>query len=133
MTAINEMIEWLKSINNDYSEDAKKKVTEDDGLGSFIMGTGEETRPIDISIKEGDKVRSYDFDYSDDCYVDGTVVGFEFKDGSKRYVLKMSKKVFDGNDETKKYFAVTGNDTFYPPVNGLKTWMGELTCGVQKR
>ncbi len=92
----------------------------------------EETRKVDTGIAVGDTVKSYDFDYGDDCYVQGKVVGFTVMDGSERYVIVMDKKVFGGKDETEKYLETTGNYKFYPPVNGLETWMGSKTCGVKK-
>lgn len=91
-----------------------------------------EARKVDTEITVGDVVKSFDFDSVHDCYVQGKVKGFTEMAGSTRYIIHMDKKVFAGINETEKYLETTGNFIFYPPVNGLETWMGSLTCGVQK-
>ena len=83
MTTATEMTEWLKSINNDYTRKPEIK----------------NTREVDTTIVVGDSVRSFDFEFVDDCYIEGVVT--EIK--NERYVIKMTKKVFSGSDETKKY------------------------------
>ena len=93
----------------------------------------EKARKVDKTIKVCDKVRSFDFDYVDDCYVEGIVKAIVNGDGCDRYEIPMTKKVFGGKDNTAAHVETHGNLTiFYPPVNGLETWMGSLTCGVQK-
>jgi hypothetical protein len=82
------------------------------------------------TITEGQRVRSFDFDGRDlegerACYVEGTVMGFDNIQGCDRYVIKVSKRVFGGEEVTPE------DDTFIPPVNGTPTWMGGVTNCVE--
>ncbi len=86
-------------------------------------------RKIDTTIKVGDTVRSYDFQYIENCYVEGEVVELtENFEGCACYHIKIEKKVFNG----KEVSVALDNIDVYPPVNGLESWMGGKTCGVQK-
>jgi len=92
----------------------------------------EAERKVDIDIKIGDTVKSFDFDMVDDCYIQGKVVGFTEMDNCTHFVIHMDKMILKGKDITDYYLEKTCNFKFYPPVNGIETWMGSVTCGVQK-
>jgi hypothetical protein len=85
-------------------------------------------RKVDTTITIGDKVKSFDFNHTDDCYVEGVVVGFKEMDGCERYIISMTKKVWHGKDTTDSYIEKTGNEKFFPPVNGTPSWGGETNC-----
>lgn len=89
---------------------------------------------VECTHEVGDKVRSYDFpslcelEAAADCYIEGTIEGFERLEGCMRYKIKVEKKVFAGEvitDDPRKYV--------YPPVNGTKQMFSKLpTMVVQK-
>jgi hypothetical protein len=82
-------------------------------------------------IKVGDKVRSFDFEGRRNltgeraCYIEGVVMGFREIEGCQRYEIKLTRRVFGGEDGP---FA----GTMYPPVNGTSTLFGDTTDGVVK-
>jgi hypothetical protein len=86
-------------------------------------------REVDTSIKIGDYVRSYDFEYSDDCYYDGVVTGL----ADYNYEISIIKKMFRGVDKTVEYIKSVKTPIITAPVNGMEMmWSDGLTCGVQK-
>jgi hypothetical protein len=88
-------------------------------------------RPDDRSICEeirlGDRVRSYDFEHHDDCYVEGTVEEItEHMEGCPRYRIVGLFRAFDGRQE------MLDGVEFFPPVNGTPRMMGGYCNGVRK-
>lgn len=87
----------------------------------------------DMNIGVGDKVRSYDFAEDREasgemsCYAEGVVEEIRGMDGCRRYIIKVSKRVFGGRD--RKVHEL--NDIVNPPVNGLKTKRGGITNQVE--
>jgi hypothetical protein len=100
----------------------------------------------DSSIKINDLVRSYDFpefmpggkwydlDMNDrdrtreGCYVEGIVVDITSAiEGCPRYRIRVTKRVFSNVEEIVKPGAEV-----LPPVNGIPTTFGGITCGVVK-
>lgn len=67
----------------------------------------------DTTIKISDKVRSYDFEHSADCYVEGEVVGKEDLEGCTRYKIRAERKVVGGVERPDILVRF-----YYPPVNG---------------
>jgi hypothetical protein len=76
-------------------------------------------------IKVGDRVCSYDFDGRDDCYVEGTVVGFAKVEGCSRYRIRASLRVIEG-------VAVPFDEEVLPPVNGTPRLLGGVCNGVRR-
>ena len=84
-------------------------------------------------IQIGDRVRSFDFANSRDvdgeraCYVEGVLEGFKEVEGCQRYVIRVDRKVFGGQEED-----ILGRFKYvYPPANGTPTPFGGLTCFVE--
>lgn len=84
------------------------------------------------AIKIGDKVRSYNFDGRDDCYVEGVVeaigpfAGAEAWDCERLHV-RVERMVWQGVEQ-----GVEPGRMAYPPVNGTPTVGGKTTNFVQK-
>lgn len=88
-------------------------------------------RPDDQSVCEkievGDRVRSYDFEFYDDCYIEGTVEEITAPiEGCERYRIIGMFRCFDGRQEM-----LDGRE-FIPPVNGTPYMMGGFCNGVRK-
>lgn len=72
-------------------------------------------------ICEGDRVRSYDFQGREDCYVEGTVVRIgqwtECPCSQGHYEIEVDKRVWIGKEDP----AVREEDSkVYPPVGGSR-------------
>lgn len=78
-------------------------------------------------IKPGDYVRSYDFDHTKDCYVEGTVeeIGVMLE-GCPRYRIRVDKRVWDGKEATSDFT----EGLVFPPMNGVPKLMGGECKGV---
>ena len=86
-----------------------------------------------MMVEVGSRVRSFDFDYTRDligdraCYVEGVVEGFKEVEGCERYIIRVDRKVFAGEDED-----ILGRFPYvYPPVNGTPRLMGGTTNSVE--
>jgi hypothetical protein len=88
----------------------------------------------DINIK--DTVRSFDFssmpngldiEGPDACFIEGIVEGFTEVEGSMRYDIKATRRVFNGVEKD-----IEPGQRFIPPVNGTPTMLGRITNGVVK-
>ena len=86
-------------------------------------------------IKVGSKVRSFDFARGDRgrqlegeraCYIEGVVEGFKDLEGCERYVIRVDRKVWAGEEVEKPY-----RGHVYPPVNGTPTSLGGVCDGVE--
>lgn len=79
-------------------------------------------------IEIGDWVRSYDFEFRDDCYILGRVIatGIELG-GCPRYEIQPFKRVSEGNLRGS-----INRDNVFPPVNGTPHIFGGYTNGVRK-
>ena len=87
-------------------------------------------------IEVGSKVRSFDFardgrgrDLEGEraCYVEGVVEGFKEVEGCERYIVRVDRKVFGGEEED-----ILGRFPYvYPPVNGTPRLMGGTTNCVE--
>lgn len=78
------------------------------------------TTPTNFPI--GTKVRSFDFPGRRDCYIEGTVVSVD----AEIYGIEVTARVLEG----KPGRAAVGS-IVYPPINGLPTWTGGVTAGVE--
>lgn len=79
-------------------------------------------------IKPGDRVRSYDFEFRRDCYVEGVVVEItEPIEGCPRYKIRVERLIWDGEVQP-----LVGTTYAVPPVNGTPTLLGRVTNGVEK-
>lgn len=83
----------------------------------------------DTSITIGDRARSFDYRFSDDDYVEGTVVEMPEVEGCQCYKIRVERIVRNGQEVNPG-----ANDPkfVFPPVNGSSTWSGRETCGVSK-
>lgn len=82
-------------------------------------------------IKVGDRVRSYDFDITRQCYVEGVVEEItEPMEGCRRYKIRVERRTWEGEEEP------LSDDPelryVYPPLNGLPKLFGGYTNGVEK-
>jgi len=88
-----------------------------------------------IPIEVNDIVRSYDFEFREDCYAEGIVteIGKELE-GCPRYSIKVFKRVFEGKElpEDKWLSDEPGGDMVFPPVNGTPHIFGGFTNFVEK-
>lgn len=82
-------------------------------------------------IKQGQRVRSFDFEHRDDCYVEGYVVGFDLVEGCPRYVIQASVDVWEGEQLDPAEKGCRVGRVFYPPVNGTPRSMGGFCHGVR--
>lgn len=80
------------------------------------------------TINIGDRVRSYDFPFRKDCYIEGEVKAFRHIEGCERYVIRADTRVWGAGEEEK----ITPPAHFYPPVNGTPTLFGGVCAGVEK-
>ena len=70
-------------------------------------------------IKVGQRVRSYDFESSKDCYVEGIVEGFQRVEGCERYKILVDRKVWAGEEVEDPY-----RGHVFPPLNGTPKLFG---------
>ena len=86
-------------------------------------------------IQVGSKVRSFDFARGDRgrqlegeraCYIEGVVEGFKDLEGCERYVIRVDRKVWAGEEVDNPY-----RGHVYPPVNGTPTSLGGVCDGVE--
>ena len=77
-------------------------------------------------IQVGSKVRSFDFSHSRECYVEGVVEGFKELEGCERYVIRVERKVWAGEEVEEPY-----RGRVYPPVNGTPKLLGGVCAGVE--
>lgn len=83
------------------------------------------TRPLGSKLVGiGDYVRSFDFERSDDCYVEGVVKRIDSLEGCLRYVISVERRVFDSKE------CVIGTPEVCPPVNGTPMLMGDSASFV---
>lgn len=82
---------------------------------------------INDDIQIGNRVRSYDSEMMDDCFIEGTVIGFREYEGCTRYVIDVDRTVVGGDvNRTPDNFQVI------PPVNGTPRSLGG-ECDSVKR
>ena len=87
-----------------------------------------------MKIKIGDRVRSYDFEGNDSCYMEGIVVDIAWYEKNprlsscERYKIDVKRQVWAGKVLTDHF----SNDFVYPPVNGTQTLSGRFTCIVKR-
>ena len=77
-------------------------------------------------IKVGNRVRSYDFESSRECYIEGVVEGFKKLEGCERYVIRVGRKVWAGEEVEDPYRGLV-----YPPVNGTPKLFGGVCNSVE--
>ena len=86
-------------------------------------------------IQVGSKVRSFDFardgrgrqlEGERACYVEGVVEGFKKLEGCERYVIRVERKVWAGEEVEDPY-----RGHVYPPVNGTPKLFGGVCDGVE--
>ena len=86
-------------------------------------------------IQVGSKVRSFDFardgrgrqlEGERACYIEGVVEGFKHLEGCERYVIRVDRKVWAGEEVDNPY-----RGHVYPPVNGTPTSLGGVCNGVE--
>ena len=81
----------------------------------------------------GSKVRSFDFPVDKSlegeraCYVEGEVVDFKTLQGCERYVIRVERTVWGGEETDKRGFG----GYIYPPRNGTPTLFGNTCDGVE--
>lgn len=82
------------------------------------------------NVKVGDKVRSYDFEVGDDCYIEGIVEAIgrfdDFGSSCFRYKIRVEKTVWEGKEIRNRLTHI------YPPVNGTPKFYGGVTHRVVK-
>ena len=96
-----------------------------------------ETLPFqpDLTIKVGDRVKSYDFpdlltwdpERAEESFVEGVVHAITPVEGCFRYGIAVDRRVLGGEDHWPG-----GQEWVYPPVNGVPTSMGGVTFAVVK-
>jgi hypothetical protein len=80
-------------------------------------------------IAVGDKVRSYDFEAHDDCYVEGVVRHTDrWLEGCPRYEIDVTRQMSGG----EFVHPDTQPEQIFPPRNGTPNWLGGYTNGVRK-
>ena len=86
-------------------------------------------------IEVGNRVRSYDFPRGEHgrqlegeraCYVEGIVEDFKKLEGCERYVIRVERKVWAGEEVEDPY-----RGHVYPPVNGTAKLFGGICDGVE--
>ena len=78
----------------------------------------------DLSIKVGDRVRSFDFQNNPLCYFVGTVTAL--REDTRQYDIAVEYQVWNGEREASNYCA-----SVHPPMNGVQGFFG-LMRGVQR-
>lgn len=95
-------------------------------LEKFRTQTAEEVEQIEV----GDWVRSYDFEFRDDCYVLGRVIAIGVEmGGCPRYEIQSFRRISEGSlmgsiNRTR--------ENVFPPVNGTPHIFGGFCNGVRK-
>ena len=92
------------------------------------------------AIGVGDRVRSYDFpdvpSLKDTCFVEGIVEAIGHVDqvgGPDRYAIRIERRLWRGQECSPEEIALQFlGSRAYPPVNGIPTWLGGVTRGVEK-
>lgn len=79
------------------------------------------------SLYIGDRVRSYDWDGDQSCFVEGSIVGFSDLDGCKRYKIWVERKVWAGEEVPDPLRCHV-----YPPINGTLKLFGGVCNGVER-
>lgn len=77
-------------------------------------------------IKVGNLVRSYDFPHDRKCYVEGIVEALTEKEGCERYMIRVTRKVWAGEEVADPI-----REHVYPPVNGTPKLFGGVTNYVE--
>lgn len=76
-------------------------------------------------IEIGDRVRAYDFEEDDTCYVEGVVEAIvEEEADCARYKIKMERRVLQN---VERPYSWKDEPYVYPPVNGTLTLFGNRT------
>ena len=84
-----------------------------------------------MEITVGTKVRSFDFVGNKDisglraCFVEGEVIDFRKVEGCDRYVIKVTRRVFAGEEQEDF------SPQVIPPVNGTPSLFSGPTNGVE--
>ena len=87
-------------------------------------------------LKVGDRVRSFDFARDGRgkqlkgeraCYVEGTIEGFKRIEGCDRYMIRVERKVWAGEEVESPY-----DGHVFPPLNGTPRLLGGVCEGVEK-
>ena len=82
----------------------------------------------DLTINEGDRVRSFDFFNNEGNYVEGIVMALQWHEGCNRYKIRVERRVWEGVEHIIPH----PHDYVYPPVNGTATSFGGVCRGVQR-
>ena len=77
-------------------------------------------------LRVGSKVRSFDFPHSRECYVEGTIEGYKKIEGCERYVIRVERKVWAGEEVEDPY-----DGHVFPPLNGTPKLFGGVCEGVE--
>jgi hypothetical protein len=97
------------------------------GIENFRADRAEDCEQIAV----GDWVRSYDFEYADDCYIIGRVTDVDYDlGGCNRYAIEAYRRIYGGEDESDNLHVA--NHRFYPPMNGTPNSFGGYCNGVRK-
>lgn len=93
-----------------------------------------------MGIKIGDRVRSFDFRHAhgdgDDlegeraCYIEGIVESFARIEGCDRYVIRVDRDVWQGQDVPHDARGCRVGTVVNPPLNETPSTTGRATCGV---
>jgi hypothetical protein len=93
------------------------------GIPNWRAPTFEEVEDIPV----GSRVRSYDFEFRDDCYVEGFVEAIEERWGCLRFTIRCDISASEGKrrrvDPTKS--------VVYPPANGVMHATGGFCNSVR--
>jgi hypothetical protein len=96
-------------------------------MASVLNFRARSREECDTSIGVGDRVRSYDFEYYDNCYVEGVVEKIIPVEGCDRYCIQADRRVAEDKVYTENL------PVFMPPLNGTRVaGTFEYTNGVRK-
>lgn len=81
----------------------------------------------DLTIKPGERVRSFDTPNSTDDYVEGIVEGIVAHNDVQSYKIVVQFRCIEGRRLPK-----LAAEYAFAPVNGLETTYGRISCGVAR-
>lgn len=121
----------IKKLWSDLQEEVHRELREDLGRepsDEEVYRLAEERMLSNYEqIQPGDRVRSFDFAYTDEdlqtltgeraCYVEGIVTAItDDMEGCRRYKIKKTRQVIGGEEATIR------DEYCYPPLNGTRIW-----------
>jgi hypothetical protein len=85
----------------------------------------------------GDLLRSHDFEERERpgrgaCYCEGKLLSYEWREGCWRYVIRVTREVWNGAESPRTAAFSKVGRTIFPPINGIRHTGGTICNFVEK-